>query len=305
MYADVYHISEKTGIYVSGMLRRHTVDYGEHEIGSTSFLYMLTPESKVASQPDFGEMGPLLGSCLSTPSSPAIVSRSNSLRLILREEPCQNQVVEGDQNEAPDCLVKDKEDEEVQCLKTDRNLDSKFPGSDAAGTQKVELDERKGLEPLLGDGSCYEHTCEAWWKRRGVLLCVQAQQATTLWSLALAAAVMGLVILGHQWQQEWYQNQQLQLQLCSKDEVPYSSGFAFFDLLVLRKTSEMGDTPVLPCLRNAEDFFSFCVCVCSAAENKPSYLPTGSSEGGNVRPPSGASAAVKLHMKNQFLIFRL
>jgi hypothetical protein len=261
MYADVYHISEKTGIYVSGMLRRHTVDYGEHEIGSTSFLYMLTPESKVASQPDFGEMGPLLGSCLSTPSSPAIVSRSNSLRLILGEEPCQNQVVEGDQNEAPDCLVKDKEDEEVQCLKTDRNLDSKFPGSDAAGTQKVELDERKGLEPLLGDGSCYEHTCEAWWKRRGVLLCVQAQQATTLWSLALAAAVMGLVILGHQWQQEWYQNQQLQLQLCSKDEVPYSSGFAFFDLLVLRKTSEMGDTPVLPCLRNAEDFFLF-VCVC-------------------------------------------
>ncbi|CAM6043682.1 unnamed protein product [Sphagnum compactum] len=87
-----------------------------------------------------------------------------------------------------------------------------------SGTQKVELDERKGLEPLLGDGSCYEHTCEAWWKRRGILLCVQAQQATTLWSLALAAAVMGLVILGHQWQQERYQNQQLQLQLCSKDE---------------------------------------------------------------------------------------
>jgi hypothetical protein len=116
---------------------------------------------------------------------------------------------------------------------------------------------------------------------------------------------MGLVILGNQWQHERCQNQQLQLQLCSKDEVPYSSGFAFFDLLVLRKTSEMGDAPVLPCLRNAEDFFSFCVCVCSAAENKPSYLPTGSSEGGNVRPPSGASAAVKLHMKNQFLIFRL
>lgn len=140
----------------SGMMWQHTVDYGEHEIGSTSFLYVLTPESKVASQPDFGEMGPLLGSCLSTPSSPAIVSRSNFLRLILGEEPCQNQVVEGDQNEAPDCLVKDKEDEVVQCLKRDRNLDSKFPGSYAAGTQKVELDERKSLEPLLGDGSCYE-----------------------------------------------------------------------------------------------------------------------------------------------------
>ncbi|CAK9216371.1 unnamed protein product [Sphagnum troendelagicum] len=152
---------------------------------------------------------PLLGTC----TSPQM---QQFLEMNWNEEPLPS--VEGDQNEAPDCLVKDKEDEEVQCLKTDRNLDSKFPGSDAAGTQKVELDERKGLEPLLGDGSCYEHTCEAWWKRRGVLLCVQAQQATTLWSLALAAAVMGLVILGHQWQQEWYQNQQLQLQLCSKDE---------------------------------------------------------------------------------------
>jgi hypothetical protein len=81
------------------------------------------------------------------------------------------------------------------------------------------LEKRKSSATLLGDG-CYEqHTCETWWKQcRGILWCMQAQQATALWSIALAAAVMGLVILGHQWQHEHCQNQQLQLQLCSKDE---------------------------------------------------------------------------------------
>jgi hypothetical protein len=47
---------------------------------------------------------------------------------------------------------------------------------------------------------------------------MQARQANTLWSIALAATVMGLVILGHRWQHERCQNQQLRLQLCSKDE---------------------------------------------------------------------------------------
>jgi len=61
----------------------------------------------------------------------------------------------------------------------------------------------------------------------------QAQQATALWSIALAAAVMGLVILGHQWQHEHCQNQQLQLQLCSKDEV-----LAWKLLLFFKKTNE-------------------------------------------------------------------
>ncbi|KAH8947182.1 hypothetical protein BDL97_11G026900 [Sphagnum fallax] len=85
--------------------------------------------------------------------------------------------------------------------------------------QNVELEKRKSSATLLGDG-CYEqHTCETSWKQcRGILWCMQAQQATALWSIALAAAVMGLVILGHQWQHEHCQNQQLQLQLCSKDE---------------------------------------------------------------------------------------
>jgi hypothetical protein len=44
---------------------------------------------------------------------------------------------------------------------------------------------------------------------------------------------MGLVILGNQWQHERCQNQQLQLQLCSKDEV-----LAWKLLLFFKKTNE-------------------------------------------------------------------
>ncbi|KAL3635363.1 hypothetical protein CASFOL_019910 [Castilleja foliolosa] len=44
--------------------------------------------------------------------------------------------------------------------------------------------------------------CEAWWKRQAVSLYKHAKEANTFWSIFVAAAVMGLVIIGHQWQQE-------------------------------------------------------------------------------------------------------
>jgi hypothetical protein len=113
------------------------------------------------------------------------------------------------------------------------NLEFEFPDSDA-DMQNVELEKRKSSATLLGDGFYEQHTCETWWKWcRRILWCMQAQQATALWSIALAAAVMGLVILGHQWQHERCQNQQLQLQLCSKDEV-----LAWKLLLFFKKTNE-------------------------------------------------------------------
>lgn len=47
--------------------------------------------------------------------------------------------------------------------------------------------------------------CEAWWKRRAITLYAQAKEANTFWSVCIAATVMGLVIIGHQWQQERWQ----------------------------------------------------------------------------------------------------
>lgn len=94
------------------------------------------------------------------------------------------------------------------------------------------MEDRGSLSPLLGDGGYDEHTYEAWWKKRAALWCVQARQANTLWSIALAAAVMGLVILGHRWQHERCQNQQLRLQLCAKDEVHFFLTWEYKALLI-------------------------------------------------------------------------
>ncbi|GMH00506.1 hypothetical protein Nepgr_002345 [Nepenthes gracilis] len=43
---------------------------------------------------------------------------------------------------------------------------------------------------------------EAWWKRGVACLCAHAKETNAIWSVFIAAAVMGLVILGQRWQQE-------------------------------------------------------------------------------------------------------
>jgi hypothetical protein len=47
--------------------------------------------------------------------------------------------------------------------------------------------------------------CDAWWKRRVASLHAHAKEANTFWSIFVAAAVMGIVILGQRWQQERWQ----------------------------------------------------------------------------------------------------
>ncbi|XP_065859620.1 ATG8-interacting protein 1 isoform X2 [Euphorbia lathyris] len=51
--------------------------------------------------------------------------------------------------------------------------------------------------------------CEAWWKRRAASLYSHAKETNSFWSFFVAAAVMGLVILGHRWQQERWRSVQL------------------------------------------------------------------------------------------------
>ncbi|KAL1213600.1 ATG8-interacting protein 2 [Cardamine amara subsp. amara] len=51
--------------------------------------------------------------------------------------------------------------------------------------------------------------CEAWWKRSATSLISQAKETNTVWSIFIAAAVMGIVILGQHWQQERWQILQL------------------------------------------------------------------------------------------------
>ncbi|KAG1362524.1 ATG8-interacting protein 2 [Cocos nucifera] len=61
--------------------------------------------------------------------------------------------------------------------------------------------------------------CEAWWKRHAASLYRHAKEANTFWSVCVAAALMGLVILGQRWRREKWQLHQLKLQFSIHDEV--------------------------------------------------------------------------------------
>ncbi|XP_011624872.1 ATG8-interacting protein 2 isoform X2 [Amborella trichopoda] len=75
------------------------------------------------------------------------------------------------------------------------------------GSLSESLRSAKPLKEKKSDGSGLP--CEAWWKRHAASLYAQAKEANTFWSIFVAAAVMGLVILGQRWQQERWKVQQL------------------------------------------------------------------------------------------------
>ncbi|KAJ6817537.1 ATG8-interacting protein 1-like isoform X1 [Iris pallida] len=67
------------------------------------------------------------------------------------------------------------------------------------------------------DGS--DVPCEAWWKRQAMSVYNRAKEGNTFWSVFVAAAFMGLVILGgQQWQREKLHFQQLKLHFVISDE---------------------------------------------------------------------------------------
>nr|GMD31602.1 ATG8-interacting protein 1 isoform X2 [Ipomoea batatas]GMD34746.1 ATG8-interacting protein 1 isoform X2 [Ipomoea batatas]GMD36444.1 ATG8-interacting protein 1 isoform X2 [Ipomoea batatas]GMD38068.1 ATG8-interacting protein 1 isoform X2 [Ipomoea batatas] len=76
--------------------------------------------------------------------------------------------------------------------------------SDISNSPKA-MDENKPD----GDGL----PCQAWWKRHATSLIAHAKEANTFWSIFIAAAVMGLAILGRCWQHERLHFLQLKWQL--------------------------------------------------------------------------------------------
>lgn len=73
-------------------------------------------------------------------------------------------------------------------------------------------------EPSQQESNTNELPCRAWWKRKTASLVAHAKEANAFWSIFVAAAVMGLVILGQQWQQERLQILHLKLQHGLHDE---------------------------------------------------------------------------------------
>lgn len=60
--------------------------------------------------------------------------------------------------------------------------------------------------------------CDAWWRKHAVSLYDHAKKAAPYWSIVVAAAVVGLVIIGHRWQRDKPQVFKLKPQLFIDDE---------------------------------------------------------------------------------------
>ncbi|XP_070026144.1 ATG8-interacting protein 1 isoform X2 [Nicotiana sylvestris] len=61
--------------------------------------------------------------------------------------------------------------------------------------------------------------CQAWWKRGAASLVAHAKDANAFWSIFIAAAVMGLVIIGQTWQQERWQVLQTKWQVVHGERI--------------------------------------------------------------------------------------
>ncbi|MFS7925113.1 putative ATG8-interacting protein [Helianthus anomalus] len=81
----------------------------------------------------------------------------------------------------------------------DRVLAESIESSDSSAGSNVP----KHTEEDNCDGSGLPYT--TWWKKQAAALYAHAKEANTFWSIFIAAAVMGLVIIGQQWQQERWQ----------------------------------------------------------------------------------------------------
>lgn len=88
-----------------------------------------------------------------------------------------------------------------------QNLDSP---SDFTNASELNEENKKDASHL---------PCEAWWKRKAVLLYNRAKEGNTFWPVFVAAALMGLVILGQHWQRGKLQIRQLKLQFRTNNEV--------------------------------------------------------------------------------------
>ncbi|CAM6117628.1 unnamed protein product [Calypogeia fissa] len=236
----------------------------ESDVGSnSSMIYDLgCCEKKPSAESDFREpAGPLLGSCMSAPSAAAIVSSVAAFRAGLAGEdivPHHHHPMGGEESAmATNCVVEEElAGLEREILGTDSGFES-FHDAPVVNTKKLGLDDRHSAlaDALLGgeEGANEDQsTYEAWWKRRAALWFVEARQANTLWSLALAAAVMGLVILGQRWQHERCQNNHLRMQLCRKDEKISQLIFQ-----VARLKDALSGRRRVPVLRSSSSYSSF------------------------------------------------
>ncbi|KMZ63245.1 hypothetical protein ZOSMA_41G00890 [Zostera marina] len=116
------------------------------------------------------------------------------------------------------------EDQGVHLLEDKQEIYNEPVGFD--DKVEVELDDlslphnmefsSKDLESPKKD-KCNRFPSEAWWKKHAGSLYAQAKESNTFWSIFVAAALMGIVIIGHRWQQERWKIHHFKLKLGNGD----------------------------------------------------------------------------------------
>ncbi|KAK8963825.1 hypothetical protein KSP40_PGU003418 [Platanthera guangdongensis] len=117
-------------------------------------------------------------------------------------------------------LPMESEEDQTKCLYAETDYREVVPSNDGNDVDEANdsPNQHKDMSPDFIKVGGYLPS-EAWWKRHAISLYKQAKQTNTVWSLCMAAALMGLVVLGQQWRREKLQFQQLKLQFSISNEV--------------------------------------------------------------------------------------
>lgn len=98
------------------------------------------------------------------------------------------------------------------------NLNKESAGEESAETQGVAVEEVKSVAKSGGEG---EKRMVLWWKVPLEVLKYCVFKVSPVWSLSVAAAVMGLVVLGRRLYRMKRKSQSLQLKVALDDKVSY------------------------------------------------------------------------------------
>ncbi|KAJ4778213.1 mesoderm induction early response protein [Rhynchospora pubera] len=112
---------------------------------------------------------------------------------------------------------KAKEDDLQKSLSMSSGFESHV-GSIAEESETPEMDEQKSDVEQEEDNQTKGLEREGWWKKQALTLYKNMKEATTLWSVFWAAALVGIAIVGQRWQREKLQIQQLKLQFRINNE---------------------------------------------------------------------------------------
>lgn len=101
--------------------------------------------------------------------------------------------------------IPDPESTEIVDTCDPPNQDPNFPSENTKSTDEDNHDVS-------------DHPCAAWWKKHASSLYHHAKEANTFWSIFVAAALTGLVILGKRWHRDKWHAHQLRQHLNINDE---------------------------------------------------------------------------------------